>query len=200
MYDTAKRRRIRTALINYMQAHRIGTPALAKRISTGNAKGISVVLKTLQRFLTDQTRVNDAAVEAYADFVRKLPGRPYDLLGLADMMDTLFNPRAVDLPPSYVLTNTEDFHSIVTVKSSGPAFVITETTHTPYRRFFDGVLLFTNRCAVAVLKDRLMSSPRFHMMHPQEDDSFDVLIYDPDPFNNGHFILHTVKWIPNANN
>ena len=74
--------------------------------------------------------------------------------GLADMMDTLFNPGAVDLPPSFFLPIPK-LHSIVTVKSSGPAFVITETTHTPYRRFFDGVLLFTNRCAVAVLMDRL---------------------------------------------
>lgn len=59
-FDDAARELIRSKLLRYMQENAIGIPALAKRIELAEPAAIS--LKTLQRFLSGQTRTDGRLV------------------------------------------------------------------------------------------------------------------------------------------
>jgi hypothetical protein len=70
----AERARIRTAMLRYMEAHRIGVPALQARISEAVNRPVDLIpLKTLQRFLAASTRTNDAFLVPCHRFVSGLP-------------------------------------------------------------------------------------------------------------------------------
>jgi hypothetical protein len=72
-FDMAERARIRAAMLRYMEAHRIGVPALQARISEAVNRPIDLIpLKTLQRFLAASTRTNDAFLVPCHRFVSGL--------------------------------------------------------------------------------------------------------------------------------
>lgn len=73
-FDLADRDRIRRALLRYMQQRAIGVPTLQKEIAAANNLTLDrVPLKTLQRFLGDTHRSNDALIRFCAQFVATLP-------------------------------------------------------------------------------------------------------------------------------
>ena len=72
-FDTEARERIRRALLRYMRDHRIGVPRLQKEIATANDLSLDrVPLKTLQRFLGNTHRSNEAMVRFCHQFVASL--------------------------------------------------------------------------------------------------------------------------------
>lgn len=73
-FDLADRDSIRRALLRYMQQRAIGVPTLQKEIAAANDLPLDrVPLKTLQRFLGDTHRSNDALIRFCAQFVAALP-------------------------------------------------------------------------------------------------------------------------------
>ncbi|MCP5389611.1 MAG: hypothetical protein H6915_07565 [Novosphingobium sp.] len=73
-FDLADRDSIRRALLRYMQERAIGVPTLQKEIAAANDLALDrVPLKTLQRFLGDTHRSNDALIRFCAQFVTTLP-------------------------------------------------------------------------------------------------------------------------------
>lgn len=73
-FDLADRDRIRRTLLRYMQQRAIGVPTLQKEITAANNLSLDrVPLKTLQRFLGDTHRSNDALIRFCAQFVATLP-------------------------------------------------------------------------------------------------------------------------------
>jgi hypothetical protein len=82
-FDLADRDRVRRALLRYMQQRAIGVPTLQKEIAAANDLTLDrVPLKTLQRFLGDTHRSNDALIRFCAQFVASLPeGDPLTAFG-----------------------------------------------------------------------------------------------------------------------
>lgn len=81
-FDQADRDRIRRALLRYMQEHAIGVPTLQKEIATANKLSLDrVPLKTLQRFLGNTHRSNEAMVRFCDRFVSSTDTNPIDALG-----------------------------------------------------------------------------------------------------------------------
>lgn len=83
-FDQADRDRIRRALMRYMQEHAIGVPTLQKEIAAANDLSLDrVPLKTLQRFLGNNHRSNEAMVRFCDRFVAasSTDTNPIDALG-----------------------------------------------------------------------------------------------------------------------
>lgn len=73
-FDQADRDRIRRALLRYMQEHAIGVPTLQKEIAAANDLSLDrVPLKTLQRFLGNTHRSNEAMVRFCDRFSSNVP-------------------------------------------------------------------------------------------------------------------------------
>jgi len=74
-FDQADRDRIRRALLRYMREHAIGVPTLQKEIAAANALSLDrVPLKTLQRFLGNTHRSNEAMVRFCDRFIGNAAG------------------------------------------------------------------------------------------------------------------------------
>ncbi len=74
-FNLAERERLRAALRNYMQENRIGVPTLQLRIADAADRSPDLLpLKTLQRFLADCGRTNDAFLQPCFHFAQSLPG------------------------------------------------------------------------------------------------------------------------------
>jgi hypothetical protein len=82
-FDQADRDRIRRALMRYMQEHAIGVPTLQKEIAAANDLSLDrVPLKTLQRFLGNTHRSNEAMVRFCDRFIAATSdANPIDALG-----------------------------------------------------------------------------------------------------------------------
>lgn len=91
-FDAAERDRIRRALLRYMTENRIGVPTLQRLVADANGIVMDrVPLKTLQRFLGDTHRSNDAMVRFCQTFIAGALGDdPLDRFGeqLAVFHDT----------------------------------------------------------------------------------------------------------------
>ncbi|MBZ9944511.1 hypothetical protein LB533_25790 [Mesorhizobium sp. BR1-1-13] len=73
-FNLADRERLRAALRSYMQQNRIGVPALQLRIADATDRPPDLLpLKTLQRFLADCGRTNDAFLQPCFQFAQTLP-------------------------------------------------------------------------------------------------------------------------------
>jgi hypothetical protein len=73
-FNLADRERLRAALRNYMQENRIGVPTLQLRIADAADRSPDLLpLKTLQRFLADCGRTNDAFLQPCFQFAQSLP-------------------------------------------------------------------------------------------------------------------------------
>lgn len=72
-FDVAERERIRHALLAYARDNRIGAPNLQLHIAEKLGRTVDEVgaLKTLQRFLTGEGRVNDGFITVCAAFVER---------------------------------------------------------------------------------------------------------------------------------
>ncbi|MGN6285513.1 MAG: hypothetical protein ACTHM2_10220 [Afipia sp.] len=72
-FNLAERERLRAALRNYMQENRIGVPTLQLRIAEATDRSPELLpLKTLQRFLADCGRTNDAFLQPCFQFAQTL--------------------------------------------------------------------------------------------------------------------------------
>lgn len=82
-FDQADRDRVRRVLLRYMQEHAIGVPTLQKEIAAANDLSLDrVPLKTLQRFLGNTHRSNEAMVRFCDRFVASTSDTdPIDALG-----------------------------------------------------------------------------------------------------------------------
>lgn len=82
-FDETERNRIRRALLRYMEENRIGVPTLQRLVADANDIVVDrVPLKTLQRFLGDTHRSNDAMVRFCQKFIAgSLADDPLDRLG-----------------------------------------------------------------------------------------------------------------------
>ena len=82
-FDETERDRIRRALLRYMEENRIGVPTLQRLVADANDIVVDrVPLKTLQRFLGDTHRSNDAMVRFCQKLVADtLADDPLDRLG-----------------------------------------------------------------------------------------------------------------------
>ena len=68
---------LRAALIAYMEEHRIGVPTLQVRIAKAVGREPHLLpLKTLQRFLADTSRTNDALLSLCSQFAEALKPKP----------------------------------------------------------------------------------------------------------------------------
>lgn len=89
-FDIAERDRMRSALLRYMQEHRIGVPSLQIRIAqAANRSADLVPLKTLQRFLAHSHRTNDSFLIPVYQFSADLPARDDDV-AVAQMLAKFF--------------------------------------------------------------------------------------------------------------
>lgn len=78
-FDLAARERIRRRLRRYMEAHKIGTPALKSRIEEADVPHHrELPLSTLQRFVTGKHRTLDAYVGMFSNFLDKQDEEPDD--------------------------------------------------------------------------------------------------------------------------
>lgn len=71
-FSVEDRAALRAVLIAYMKEHRIGAPTLQQRIAKTAARDVYLPLKTLQRFITDNGRTNDAFVSNCFQFAQTL--------------------------------------------------------------------------------------------------------------------------------
>jgi hypothetical protein len=74
-FSNEERAAVRSVLIAYAAEHGIGAPNLQQRIAKAAGRDAHLLpLKTLQRFLADKGRTNDALVSLCFQFVQSLPG------------------------------------------------------------------------------------------------------------------------------
>lgn len=72
IFSNEERSSIRIKLLQYMNKNAIGAPRLAAEISTANPEK-DVLLKSLQRFLSDDARTTDEIVSLFHRFANGLP-------------------------------------------------------------------------------------------------------------------------------
>lgn len=123
-FDETERNRIRRALLRYMEENRIGVPTLQRLVAEANDIVVDrVPLKTLQRFLGDTHRSNDAMVR----FCQKLiadtfADDPVDRLGeqLAAFHATpMQDSESAPVPPLTLEKCAGAFNGIAPVRSQG---------------------------------------------------------------------------------
>lgn len=98
-FDLAERARLRRVLFHYMKQHKVRTSELCKRIaeatgrirnSPDGANPYLVARRTLERFLNDERRTNDAFLIPIAQFAETLPGYSDPLDTLSDALEVFF--------------------------------------------------------------------------------------------------------------
>ena len=179
-YDARERDRIRAALLGYMQENKAGTPKLESL--TG------VPYRTLQRFLKGAW-VNEVAVARCAAFLDRQPRRPILLHALGDYLYRFYNHPPDFIGGVYRVSTADTPLSELTIKfppDSKTFYLASERTTGRLLRAYDGILVFTGRSLLAILKDRLMRSARVHTLHfNPESKRFYGLVYDDGPLERG---------------
>lgn len=101
-FDAAERARIRAALLRYMEEHRIGVPTLQVRIAKASGRSPDLIpLKTLQRFLADSHRTNDAFLIPVYEFTKEMPTTaPTDQFAAVATALAAFFPDGIAAPRS----------------------------------------------------------------------------------------------------
>ena len=165
-YDARERDRIRAALLGYMQENKAGTPKLESL--TG------VPYRTLQRFLKGAW-VNEVAVARCAAFLDRQPRRPILLHALGDYLYRFYNHPPDFIGGVYRVSTADTPLSELTIKfppDSKTFYLASERTTGRLLRAYDGILVFTGRSLLAILKDRLMRlRPRSHApFQPREQE------------------------------
>ena len=179
-YDAEERDRIWRVLVAYMEDHKFGTPKMEQLTR--------VPARTIHRFVTGAW-VNDLAVHLLAEFVNRLPSRPTTLHALGD---ALF--RFYDHPPDFIggvyrVSVADAPLSELTIKfppGSRTYYIASERSTGRLLRVYKGVLVFTGKSLLAILKDRLMRSARVHTLHLNRDTkTFYGVVYDDGPLERG---------------
>jgi hypothetical protein len=196
-YDKDERAHIRSALIAYMQDNKAGTPKLEKL--TG------VPCRTIHNFLKG-LHTNDSTVGKLAAFLARQPRRPTVLHALGDTLYKFYNHPPDFIGGIYRVSIADAPLSELTIKfppGSRTFYLASERTTGRLLRTYDGILVFTGRSLLAVLKDSLMRSARVHTLHlnPQTK-TFYGLVYDDGPLERGavpyQLLQTTLERIGNA--
>ena len=177
-FDLSERERIRQALLAYMREHKIGTPTLAERIKKSHPREMEIPLKTLQRTLgplrkpKDPTkepkrpsRTHDMALIICKTFVDKLPNKPMPFQVLGQALCAIYKqPLSPDITGIYDLILPEA-SSTTTLSISAPSDGCALANERSINgQIHDGVVIATAHNAhLAVLRDRLMLTPRYVM-------------------------------------
>ena len=99
-FGTAERDRMRAAILRYMEEQKIGVPTLRERIAkaTGRTRNVpsgkdpyTIDLKTLQRFLNNTHRTNDAFFVPLAQWLKDLPPPTDEVGAFADSAVRFFD-------------------------------------------------------------------------------------------------------------
>jgi hypothetical protein len=189
-YDAQERDRIRRALIAYMRDQKFGTPRMEKLTR--------VPARTLHRFITG-AQVNDLAVHFCAEFLGRLPNRPTVLHALGDTLFQFYDHAPDFIGGVYRVSVGDAPLSELTIKfppDSRTYYIVTERSTGRLLRVYEGILVFTGKSLLAILKDRLMRSARVHALHLNRDTkTFYGLVYDDGPLERGavpYQLLQTV--------
>ena len=189
-YDAQERDRIRTALLAYMQDHKFGTPRMEQLTR--------VPARTIHRFITGKW-VNDLAVNLLAEFVNRLPNRPTVLHALGNSLFQFYDHLPDFIGGVYRVSVADAPLSELTIKfppGSRTYYVATERSTGRLLRVYEGILVFTGKSLLAILKDKLMRSARVHTLHLNRNSkTFYGLVYDDGPLERGavpYQLLQTV--------
>lgn len=99
-FDEAERERIRAALFRYMEEHRIGVPTLIAHMAKAVKREAQYIpQKTVQRFLANDMRTNDASVRVFYEFALGLPPGKDELAELAAGLSKFFNEVSAAVAP-----------------------------------------------------------------------------------------------------
>jgi hypothetical protein len=170
-FDIEARDRIRNGLLNYKNAHGIGAPKMARRISEVNLNRPKVGYRTLARFLARQHDPKDHFI-AYCDkFLRGLPAAPDPSSELARSLMSFYGMESQDdLVGNYGLfrfsreENEARPEAVVSVVRDSDFFRVTQKD-TDANRFFDGVLVVaTQNIKIFALKERMTRLPRLYKL------------------------------------
>ena len=180
----------RTALLAYMQDHKFGTPRMEQLTR--------VPARTIHRFITGKW-VNDLAVNLLAEFVNRLPNRPTVLHALGNSLFQFYDHLPDFIGGVYRVSVADAPLSELTIKfppGSRTYYVATERSTGRLLRVYEGILVFTGKSLLAILKDRLMRSARVHTLHLNRNSkTFYGLVYDDGPLERGavpYQLLQTV--------
>lgn len=186
-FDLEERERIRQALLSFMKEHGIGTPDLAKHIEQSHPRRMHLPLKTLQRFLgrltplpddatpeeierAKPTRTHDMALIICKAFVEKLPNKPmpFSALGLA-LEDIYQQELADDISGEYDLTHEGALSSQFSISAATDCYALVTERSKEIHCILDGVIVGTTPGNhLAILRDRLMMTPRYVMLSGEE--------------------------------
>lgn len=180
----------RTALLAYMQDHKFGTPRMEQLTR--------VPARTIHRFITGKW-VNDLAVNLLAEFVNRLPNRPTVLHALGNSLFQFYDHLPDFIGGVYRVSVADAPLSELTIKfppGSRTYYVATERSTGRLLRVYEGILVFTGKSLLAILKDKLMRSARVHTLHLNRNSkTFYGLVYDDGPLERGavpYQLLQTV--------
>lgn len=180
MYDARQRDTIRAGLIAYMKDHKAGTP----RMQTLTR----VPARTIHRFIKGDW-VNDGAVQLIEEFLGRVPGKPLVLNALGEALAQFYAQAPDRIAGIYSVTIDDAPVSQLTIKFGSSArtyYLAKERTTGALLRSYEGIMVFTGKSVLAVLKDRLMRTARVHMLHLNpEDETFHGLVYDNGPLERG---------------
>lgn len=192
-FDAAERDRLRRALLRYMEDNRIGVPTLQRLVAEANDIVVDrVPLKTLQRFLGDTHRSNDAMVRFCQRFVATTPDDdPVDQFG-----EQAAAFHATPAPPLALDQCAGTFEGIAEVRQKGLALhnpdattkvsdlILTERTGARFlraeqfvsgwradaapkdkaRRAYEGAAVMTAAGLVILLRNILTGAPRTYWL------------------------------------
>lgn len=183
IYDDAERDSIRAVMLNYLTDSGLRQPKLYMAIclaerSTPETVGFS--FKTFQRFLARKGRVGDEVVGTCARFAKGLHGRPDTFHALGEALHAMFNrPFPAGFDGVYAITS-DDIVTHLVIRPPSPGFALATEERSQagqIRRQYDGIIVSTGQDSyIAILKDRVMRTPRSVMMH---DDS--AVVYERCP-------------------
>lgn len=189
-FDETTRALIRQKLLHYMRRHRIGVPALAKRVTDVAPRKQEIPIKTLQRFLAGHIWTIDSYVSLFQRFAENLPD-PDPIGSLGKAMAGFY--RATDsqhLAGEYTLTigyatdpQRVPFAGPMTVTPDDGFCRVVARLETTLNYFFnEGVLVSDGKSAVLSLRDKMTNAPKhFFLKGNTESHSGNGVIVKFDP-------------------
>jgi hypothetical protein len=180
-FSVAEREQIRKKLLFYMKEHRIGVPALAKRIDIALQRKPGLVVKTLQRFLAGRMRTHDpfmavcyrfAAGLAAPDLIAELGERLSIFYGAGTGHDYsgIYVSDSGVIDADFMLGQNLPGSSLIEISAQAGFYRVTEKVVSEIEyATYDGVLVCSGEAAVVLLKDRLTNLARNYMLWPEND-------------------------------
>ncbi|MBN8913091.1 MAG: hypothetical protein J0H65_13765 [Rhizobiales bacterium] len=189
-FDAPERARMRAALLRYMEEHRIGVPTLQGRIAQASGRSTELIpLKTLQRFLADSHRTNDAFLVPVYQFSKDLPERHDEFTAIAGGLVSFYSPPGSGSEPrppgAFSLLGAFDVYEEGTDQSdratqtgrmtfdpeqSPPALLVREHQYLPGNstglndpaHIFEGIVVSFGMFQIGMMRSTLTHLPRIH--------------------------------------